>query len=301
MRSGTTFFRNVLSANPNVQVLGSELNVFWTRVGRAPCGTVPCCPQRKSADATPETIDAVQRGFSKRYVARNFPYHLVYRIYRMIRYGNETFLKGGSPYYLLNKSTHLNNKIPFLDQIFPEAKYIFVLRDIFSHANSLYRHLYRLQKEGYDIFYPDRTDRGCWRFIPVRGRERRPDNTMEVGFPFSDVPRYWLEQNAIALKALQGLDTQRYRCIQYQDIVERLPLTLHRLEEFLGTELNQRIHTGLINNYTLDPLSAWESELNEDQLTIIKDTLSANQGLLKFIYSFFPAPPQSRFPHNVEP
>ncbi|MFP3982438.1 MAG: sulfotransferase family protein [Desulfurivibrionaceae bacterium] len=287
MRSGTTFFRNVLSANNNIQVLGSELNKFWTEIGQAPCGTVPQCPVRIRDDATEEISSAVQKWFAQNYQNRNSLYNLTYRTYRLARYGNQTLLKYGDPYYLLNKSTHLNNKIAFVDRIFPEAKFIFIIRDIYSHSNSLYRHLLRMQRKGYTIYPPD--DKGsCWGFVPDREKNTNDDISGNKTFSFEDVPAYWFQHNLIAIKVLAKLAQDRVFYIQFDDIVRDLPSILHRLGQFLHGELNQKTTRKLINNYTVDPLEEWKETLTERQMKAIDNMIETNRNDYEYIYSFFP-------------
>ncbi|NOY54034.1 MAG: hypothetical protein GXP58_10540 [Deltaproteobacteria bacterium] len=69
MRSGTIFFRNLFSANRRIQVVGSEMNRFWTEVGCVPCGTVACCPSGSASDAV-EVCDRVRRAFDLFYCRR---------------------------------------------------------------------------------------------------------------------------------------------------------------------------------------------------------------------------------------
>ena len=157
MRSGTTYFRNVLSANNNFQVLGSELNDFWTKIGNAPCGVVTECPPRATQDATNEIKMAVRNAFFQQFNRRNHPVQLIRRGYRRIRYGNETLFKNGEPYFLLNKSTHLPNKLEYINEIFPDARFIYILRDIYSQSHSLARHFdVHIKKTPISIFLPDK-------------------------------------------------------------------------------------------------------------------------------------------------
>jgi hypothetical protein len=286
MRSGTTFFRNVLSANSNIQALRSELNRFWTEVGQAPCGTVPNCLAKMREDATDSISNDVRNWFIKNYQAKNSPYNIIYRMYRIMRFGNETVFKHGSPFYMLNKSTHLNNKILFLDQIFPDAKFIYIVRDIYSHANSLYRHLLHLRKKGYNISYPINTKNECWRFLAEDQSKLKSHVINQKPFSFNDIPRYWLEQNIVALKSLEELSGDRLLFVKYEDVVKNLSDVIRRLSTFLQTDLNEDVNNKLINNYTLNPLTDWKSDLDKDQIDLISNMLSKNHKFFNFIDSF---------------
>jgi len=274
MRSGTTYLRNVVGSNPSVMTLGSEMNNFWTETANAPCGKVAHCLPRKAKDATPELIERVRQEFTGFYKNKNIPSNIVYRCYRKIRYKNESLIKQGTPFYLLNKSTHLLNKVDFINAIFPHAKYIFIIRDIYSQSNSLNNHLKQYTTQNTIPNYP-RKNGECWSFSE--------NNTTT---DFSDIPYYWIEQNSIALISLDKLNKEQVLYIDYNMICNELGQSLKKISEFLGITYNiDQISNQAINNTTISPLTSWESQLSSKQKDTIDKTIKNFEDDYKYIMS----------------
>jgi hypothetical protein len=271
MRSGTTYFRNVLASNRSILSLGSELSGFWTGAGRAPAGLVGRCPYLDGSTLEEKVRREVRRYFERRGWERNSPWMISYRLYRKYRFGNETVLKTFRHPYLLNKSTHLHNKIGYIDRIFPEARFIFILRDLPSNANSLLMHLNNIEKrQGFTASLPENSF-DCWEFHPTgRFGGRR--------FTFEDILRYWLNHNSLALRDLSRLDRGRVALVRYEDIAGGLEGVLSRLEEFLGIKLNRNVDSRIINNTAVDPLHSWEADLGPEQLESLGNFLEENRG-----------------------
>jgi len=193
MRSGTTFFRNVLSANRNILSIGPELNTFWTITGQAPGGLVPSNPPKTAEDVTEKIRRQVKDYFDTSFILKHSPKQIAYRIYRKIRFGNESILKTGQPFYLLDKETQLINKLPYLNEIFPDAKYIILIRNIFSFSNSMKKHLEMIAEKKYFIVKSPETEKHGWRFIPHQQCTGIVSNEKNE-YTFSDIPKYWINQ-----------------------------------------------------------------------------------------------------------
>jgi hypothetical protein len=268
MRSGTTYFRNILSTNRNIQVLGSELNQFWTDTGKAPCGLVENCPPLMDTDVTTEIETDVRHYFNQQYRKRNSIYNYVYRSYRRLRYGNESLIKSGSPYYLLNKSTHLLNKIPYVDRIFPEALYICIIRNPYSQAYSLHRHLTQIQRSGWNANLPTEPTGSCWSF------SRNSSTIKPEDISFQELIRYWVDQNTMLIKALDNLAAKRTIYVTYEDLVKDPNSVLNKLECFLDIDqLKTDFSRKPVNYFNHNPLYDWENKLTKEQIDSIKSTL----------------------------
>lgn len=270
MRSGTTYFRNVLSSNGSIQALGSELNKFWTGTGRAPSGFVESCPYMDEKDLNESTREAVRSYFYSRYKKRNYPDRVGHRIYRHFKYGNESVFKSSKPYYLLNKSTHLHNKIGYISSIFPEACYIFILRDLPSFSNSLLRHLNNTERKTGRIAYLPENSRDCWGFAEKGCLEQKH-------YTFEDIITYWLNHNYLALKSLNALPSDRVHYVLYEDLVLDLEGVLDGLDDFLGFKLNRQIDRKIFNNTTTDPLHSWKKNLDPEQVKFMEGFIEHNR------------------------
>ena len=260
MRSGTTYFRNVLSDNQCIQAMGSEMNSFWTEVGKAPSGIVEQNPYMIREDAVDSIVETVNRHYNSRYHRRNYPNRLLFRTYRKIKNGNETIVKCGQPYYLLNKSTHLINKIGYLNRVFPKARYVVLIRDINSQSCSLYSHLEKLRKNGYMINFEDDPKMGI---SFKKGEQSEPVN-------FEQVVRFWVNQNSLMLHELETFCQGQYILIDYKDIVTKIDEVLKRLGDFLDIKMNPHVEQKVINNYSKNPLTDWREKLSEEQISQIR-------------------------------
>ncbi|NND64899.1 MAG: sulfotransferase [Gammaproteobacteria bacterium] len=278
MRSGTTYFRNVLSANSQILSLGSELNRFWTAHG-VPTGAVPSCAPLSEQDITTEAIENIRSYFERRYKTRNYPQHFCFRTYRKFRYKNETIFKSGEPFYLLNKSTHLLNKIPLVNSVFPDAKYIYLMRDIHSQCNSLFKHFNRTEKTGrFSLSYPQK-DGHCWSYI-----EKQATDPESKNWNFTDLPAYWINLNKFALQALRQLPKSQVLIVNYTDVVKNLPDVLSTVADFLNLEsINTLVSTNLINNQTSSPLTQWKNDLSKKQILDINQSIENNLTSFNFI------------------
>lgn len=286
MRSGTTFFRNVISSNRNILSLGPELNNLWTNTGQAPCGLVPSNPPKTADDATDYIRMQVRTYFESHFNSKNTPKQIAYRAYRKIRFGNESIIKNGRPFYLLDKETQLLNKMPYLNEIFPDAKFIVLIRNIYSYTNSLKKHLERISRgKKFIVLSPESNEHG-WRFIPIQQRSTiLPEEKNE--YTFAEIPKYWINQNLLLLDFLREQDKSRILYIHYQDIIEELPNVLFRVGEFLCLpNINRRIRTNLVNNQTNDPLNQWKQDLTNEQIAQIEHIVKSNEQRYQFICSF---------------
>jgi hypothetical protein len=281
MRSGTTYFRNILSANQNIQAIGSELNKFWTNTGKAPCGLIEECPHRAASDANDAIRNNVTQFFDQTFRQKNMPRNVLYRAYRKMKYGNETLIKNGHPYYLLNKSTHLLNKIEYINALFPKALFIYICREPYAQAYSLYRHISHLQNQGWKAEYPDKSTNSCWSFTRKDGH----DNRMPA---FSSIPRYWVEQNALALRDLDICASGRVLHVRYEELISNPNTTLDRLQSYLGmSHINTRFSRQMINSFSSNPLSDWSKHLEKEQISCVEKILETYSNEVEFIDSHF--------------
>jgi hypothetical protein len=176
----------------------------------------------------------------------------------------------------LNKSTHLINKIPFVDAIFPYSKFIFILRDIYSHSNSLKNHLHRIKKQGNLIIeYP--AEKGeCWRFHGLDKENQKISGNTE--YIFEDIPRYWIEINSFALDSLDRIDENRTLYADFNTLFYKPQKVLMRIEGFLGiNRLNYAFSRNLINHSTSNPANQWKKDLTKAEISTIDSVIDKHQ------------------------
>ena len=176
--------------------------------------------------------------------------------------------------------------MPYLNEIFPDAKFIVLIRNIYSYTNSLKKHLERISRGKKFIVLSPESDEHGWRFVPIQQRSTiLPEEKNE--YTFAEIPKYWINQNLLLLDFLREQDKSRILYIHYQDIIEELPNVLFRVGEFLCLpNINRRIRTNLVNNQTNDPLNQWKQDLTNEQIAQIEHIVKSNEQRYQFICSF---------------
>ncbi|MDX1407573.1 MAG: sulfotransferase, partial [Saprospiraceae bacterium] len=160
MRSGTTFLAGKLSQHPQILHVGSELKEVWTRIGGAPCDTV--CPARDESH------------FDVRYAQHMAVYFNQYAREarrwrrRAMRWRHQRRTGSGRLTYdwerliCLNKSTHLTNKIRYVKALFPDSKWIVLVRSILGNAASTKMFFNRLHRDKGWYWSMPQTEHACW-------------------------------------------------------------------------------------------------------------------------------------------
>lgn len=264
MRSGTTWLRNILASNRQILAIPAEMSEFWTDCASAPSGTVPENPRRVANHVTPQIQDVVHTHFDQLYETRNSALQIAYRIYRRVRYHNESLLKTGSPFYILNKSTHFTNKLPFLTTLFPACRIIFLIRDIYSQVHSLDQHVSRLQSQSQlAMSLPDDGMSG-WSFC---------HNSAVIRPPLSELARYWIQHNSLVLSDIATFPASQSIVVPYSKLVADPARQIRHLSEFLGTPLSTNVSQAKVNSYTSSPLTTWKAALSERDKQQIKATI----------------------------
>jgi hypothetical protein len=178
MRSGTTMLADLLGQHPNIIHCPFELRGVWSRAGNVPMASPKThdrkCPCLKETDVRPGQAERLSRAFiaemKKNKGSRNI--------------NHATFL---------NKNPHLGNKLPFVNALFPDARFIWIYRDMPSVAASLKKILNRKVIH----YWPEKEEPEtvrCWEcfFNGVPAQVNR-----ERCFPGGDVKylaEYWYEK-----------------------------------------------------------------------------------------------------------
>ena len=128
MRSGTTLLADLLGIHPNIIHCPFELRMVWSRVGNVPMASPKTrdrtCPCLKETDVRPGQRERLSRAF----------------LQEMIKNKGTKSLNNA---LFLNKNPHLGNKLPFVNSLFPNARFIWIYRDMPSVAASLKKILNR--------------------------------------------------------------------------------------------------------------------------------------------------------------
>jgi len=284
MRSGTTFLVDKLSGHPQLFKVGVELNDVWDQVGGVKI--IGNCKWKDGSNAsayytyqmTSYFNEFIKNGMSvKRHLMRwvNLNNKKVGRVF----YDWENIIP-------VNKSPHLINKVLYVDALFPGAKFIFIIRDIYAYSASLKSHFLRDYEENSKVSIQPDSYADCW--SRMEESEIPADLKNNPRFPqdFGTIPKMWIRLNKIGLESIQKLDKDQFIVINYEELISNQELTFKKLFRFLSLEeshnrfenliANKKI--GLINSTTSgNPLSKWKKQLTEKEKEIIQSVIIENE------------------------
>ena len=280
MRSGTTLLSRVLSAHPQIVLLGLELLDVWTEHGAAPCEER--CEHRNashfSATAQAQMTDFFETELKR---SRSLRKHLG-RAYRNLLYGYSRISYDWENAIALNKSPHLMNKVGYVNALFPNAHFIFILRDIFAHsASQKYLFEYGFEMYGRQRYVPD-DENACWFYednAELSGTNVYPGN-------FQLIPEMWLRLNRLALSEIDKIEPERVSLLTYENLVKdqkteliKLYSQLPLMEEYQGiiSMLSERVIRNKNTTTKGDSLTKWQQQLNIAEKEAIDRVIRANK------------------------
>ncbi len=226
MRSGTTFLADKLSSHPQLLKIGNECSDAWHQLADAPIrGT---CSYRDASHFKPEHTYRMTRYFDD-FISesKGLKRHLMRLKLRQQRKLGRVFYDWEN-IIPLNKSTHLVNKIEFVRTVFPEAKIIYIIRDIHGQVASMKQHFLNESKKGMNHVLPA-DDLSCWSM----GQNTRPVEGRTYPTDFSTLPEAWLRLNKLAFEALEKLKFQDTLVVSYEEMVTNQATTFHHIFSFL--------------------------------------------------------------------
>ena len=157
-----------------------------------------------AADADPETAGRIRRSF---------------------------FLVTGAKKRLIDKTPRNALRIPFIDTVFPDARYIYLQRDGRDNVNSLINAWRTPRYRTYKLPQPHGipgVDPEWWKFTLYPGWGDDAQGPLEVV-----CAKQWKLSNDHALSALGDVPRQRWERVRYEDLVENPEEEVGRLMGFL--------------------------------------------------------------------
>lgn len=190
-RSGTSILFSVLRSSGSVAHWPGEAHEVWEADHH---------PALRGWDSNVLTADDVDPATKER-IAREF------------------FLVTGTRKRLIDKTPRNVLRAPFIDRIFPDARYVFLLRDGRDNVNSLINAWRTPRYRTYRLPKPHSipgVDPAWWKFVLYPGWRD------DAGGPVETVAaRQWVAANEHALDALEALPPDRWTKIRYEDLVDR--------------------------------------------------------------------------------
>ncbi len=208
-RGATTLIAQTLGEHPNVKYLRFELSREWCDFAniKIACPTTGHrqSPPLGKTDVTQERADSVRQGFAK----------LV-------------FIQGGTKNtYFLNKSPHLWNKLPFVSEIFPDARLVVTSRDIRSTVASI-KPLWQKLNQRYKCkhFLPHNSEFG-WEWVPNHDLKEVERSRSFPGGDVRVIAEYWLRVYQTIEKKCLGF--QSVTLCRHQDLLQQPKATLNKI------------------------------------------------------------------------
>jgi hypothetical protein len=255
MRSGTTMLAELLGRHPNIIHCPFELRGLWSNEGKVPMASPKTldqkCPHLTEEDVKPGQAKRLERAFLAEMKKNK---------------GNKNIKDA----VFLNKNPHLGNKLPFVNALFPDARFIWIYRDMPSVTASLKKIL----NKNVFHYWPKQKDQEsvrCWEClfngIPESVNSRRC-------FPGGDVKflaEYWYETNRAISEFSKKIPAERIFLIKEEELIKNPEKVLTECQSFLGLPIN--LPKKLIAKIDRNRNELWSKRLSKCELN----------SLLKFV------------------
>ena len=202
-RSGTSLLYSILRASSGLAHWPGEAHEVWEAdLHPALRGWSSNCAA--ASDATPEIRERIRRTF---------------------------FLTVGPRRRLIDKTPRNSLRIPFVDAVFPDARYVLLQRDGRDNVNSLLNAWRSPRYRTYRLPRPHAisgTNPEWWKFVLYPGWDEDASGPLEVV-----CARQWIHCNECALDSLEALAHGRWLGLRYEELVDSPAATVGRILAWL--------------------------------------------------------------------
>lgn len=272
MRSGTTFLVDKLTQHPQLLKVGNELREVWSTIGQAPCD--PICIYKNASETTPEASANMAYYFSTFIEeSKSLKRHLM-RAKTKWQQGSSAIFYDWPNIHPVNKSTRLINKISYVHALFPKAKIIIIVRDIYAQSASMKNFFAGHLKKNKWLFYMPEAEKDSWTRFEQNQFPQNLDMQRLATENFRTIPDMWIRLNALAIKDLQVLPTNSYHLVSYEELTLRQETVLNKVFTFLNLESK---HSNKSNQIASEPLKIINTQTSGDPLTKWKKQLSPKE------------------------
>ncbi|MEP4891104.1 MAG: sulfotransferase [Aliiglaciecola sp.] len=178
---------------------------------------------------------------------------------------------------LLEKTPKNALRIPFLLSVFPDAKFIYLVRDPRENISSIMDGW----RSGRFVTYPEITAADSrWSFLLPDGWQDYKSASRAAVARFQ-----WQSANDAILNALGSLPASQYEVVCYQDLVAQPMGVINRLTDFAHlSAFTENLQHLPLSRYTLSPpnKNKWKQNEREvcEQLPYVENTLAKINALL---------------------
>jgi sulfotransferase family protein len=242
-RSGSTLLFETLAASEELVTVGGEAHWLVEGIDELRVGAPGVDSNRLSADVCSPAI------------ARRMQAMLAAKLQDST--GHAVSAQDGRRF--LEKTPKNSLRIPFFEQVFPEAQFIFLWRDPRENLSSIIE----AWRSGNFRTYPELDGfEGAWSLVLPPGWRQL------TGRPLEEIAAFqWESANRIVLDDLALLPARRWTAVRYADLIGSPQATIERLCEFLGMDvdpaLRRRLEAPLPPaRYTHTPPAAQKWQMN---------------------------------------
>jgi 2-polyprenyl-3-methyl-5-hydroxy-6-metoxy-1,4-benzoquinol methylase/tetratricopeptide (TPR) repeat protein len=264
MRSATTLLAKLLDRSPGIVHCPFELKHIWSGVGGVPMASAKTrdtvCPELDASDAKPGQAERLARAFL------------------------EEMHKGANgkraDAVFLNKNPHLCNKLPFVNALFPDARFIWIHRPlpaVVASVKRLFADVQRRQETWH--YWPEpspEVQARCWHAVHQKAFPDRLEP--ERVFPGGNVQflaEYWLESNRAIASFLATLPADRWIEVEEDALISDPEAQVARCLMMLGQPVELSQDAGA----AIEPPRnhEWESLLSEQEQAVLADFTSEHE------------------------
>lgn len=289
MRSGTTLLMNTLSEHPQLLKAGFELNQMWTEIGGAPCSSE--CVERLATDVEADYQNNVTAYFAS-YIQQSKSL-----LRHSSRWSQKRFYGSGRVFYdwdhlhLMNKSPHLSNKISYLNKMYPNAKFVVIVRSPYGQAASQKMHFLSNHKKRNINFYLPDDEASCWS-KRIMGAESNLEKERIFPGNFSMIPEAWLKLNTTIFKHLNDVEESRKIVFAYEDFILNREECMSSIFKLLNLKAeHQKVEQKIISKHRKvhntttkgNPLEKWKKYLSQEEVNKLNEVLENNPKKYEFI------------------
>ncbi|RAH36585.1 sulfotransferase [Halomonas sp. SL1] len=294
-RSGTTILAKLLDNHPRLSWLGWEMNDEWEKFGDIK-GRAFENPYQDGREVDGQTSCRMASLFYQELLKK-------YVIEKKGKLSLNEMFEYPQEVIPLNKSPNLMNKVEHVKRVFPGAKFVLIVRDVFSFSNAYYKHSRDLvwRQRGLLTYWPTEggvnieREGGVKRFVSAKPEEMKnipEDQVVQNDSGYKRIPEAWLKLNAGAIHSLIKVAEEDFVAIRFEDLMSHPQRVLSRVASVLGLE-NVPIDTpdNLLDvkipyNYTNtkgDATKVHLDEMSSFQLKCVEQEVSERRELYEFI------------------
>lgn len=268
-RSGTSLLFETLARSPTVWTIGGESHGVFERIPQlAPANRGFDSNRLTAADADPATTATLKASFRA--------------LLRDAR--GQRLPAQAASCRLLEKTPKNALRVPFLNQVFPDARFIYLFREPPENLSSIVE-AWRSRRF---VTYPRLPDwpGPPWSLLLIPGwRQLRGKNLAEIAVA------QWLAAQQHILDDLEQLPTARWTVTTYADLVAHPQKQIQRLCDFAGLAWDQEL-SGLLplSRHTLTPPAPDKWRVNADLLAPVLPLTETMAARARQVLARRPAP-----------